>query len=98
VWLAGCGGRVAHPVAATTPLDDQLSCDHLRSEREVNDARIADLRKEKRNSQDNDAGLILAAPLLLDVSDSEEKEIAAFQARNKVLDDLIAKKCTQSAK
>ena len=94
LMLSACGGRVSHPVAATNPYDDLLTCDHLRAERTTNEARIADLKGEKGNDGQNNIGMAVASPLLLDVSNSEEKEIAAFQERDKVLDALIAKKCT----
>jgi hypothetical protein len=99
ILLANCGGRVSHPVEAFTSYDDRLSCDQLRAERKVNDARIADLNDERRNSQNNNVGLVAAAPLtvalpmFVDVSNAEAKEITAFEARNQNLDALIAKKC-----
>ena len=93
--LAACGGRVGHPVEAATPLDDRLGCDHLSAERRVNDARIADLKGEKNNAGVNNAAFLIWQPLFLDVSNSENKEIAAFQERNRVLDRFIAERCPQ---
>jgi hypothetical protein len=95
--LAACGGRASHPVEAATPLDDRLSCDHLSAERRVNDARIADLKGEKNNAGVNNAGFLVFQPLFLDVSNSENKEIAAFQERNKVLDRLISERCAKAS-
>jgi hypothetical protein len=91
--LAACGGRVSNPVAATTAYDGKLSCDHLRAERRVNEARIADLEKEKSNAEGNSVGMLLVSPLFVDFSHSEGKEIDAFRERNKVLDGLIAGRC-----
>lgn len=92
-----CGGRVSRPIAATTPYDDQLSCDHLRAERQVNDARIADLNGERDHSAVTNVGWLVYLPLFMDVSKSEATEITAFQDRNTVLDGLIAKKCSPAA-
>lgn len=91
--LAACGGRVGHPVSATTTYDDKLSCDHLRAERSVNDARIVDLEKERSNAEGNSVGMLLLSPMFVDLSHSESKEIEALQERNKVLDSLISQKC-----
>jgi len=93
VWLAGCGGRVSHPVEAVTDHDDRLSCDQLRAERRVNDSRMADLRDEKQNAEMNNVGLVVVSPLFFDLSSSEGKEIVALAARNQTLDALIAKRC-----
>jgi hypothetical protein len=91
ILLTSCGGRVSRPVDVTTGYDDRLSCDHLHAERRVNDARIADLRDEKTQSQINNLGVGL---LFLDVSPTERNEITALENRNKVLDGLLASKCT----
>jgi hypothetical protein len=92
--LAGCGGRVAHPVAATNDYDDRLSCDHLRAERGVNDSKLADLTQERKNAETNNVGQALAGPLFIDLSSSERTEADALVKRNAVLDQLIARKCT----
>lgn len=94
---AACGGRAAHPVSATTPYDDQLSCDHLTAERQVNDRRIADLNDESNQDVANSVGLVLVGgiggAMLMDASHSETTERDALHARNATLDGLIAKKC-----
>jgi hypothetical protein len=41
----------------------------------------------------NNLGFLLLDPLFLDLSNTEQKEITAFQARNQVLDGLIAQRC-----
>ncbi len=91
--LAGCGGRVSRPVAATNAYDDQLSCTHLHAEKDVNAARARDLAGEQRNDLGNDVGLLLISPLFLNLSGSEQRELRAFAARDQVLDGLIARKC-----
>ena len=95
--LASCGGRTPHPVAATNPYDEQLSCTHLRNERAVNEKRFAELDDERRTDQANNAGLVVGAGigglLLMDVSGSEKTEADALKTRNQNLDQLIARKC-----
>ena len=95
--LAGCGGRAAHPVAINNDYDDRLTCDHLRAEREVNDSKLADLTKERKNDNANNVGMAVAYPLFLDLSGAERKEAEALTKRNAVLDGMIANKCTLPA-
>jgi len=92
--LSTCGGRVAHPVAINNDYDDRLTCDHLKAEREVNDSRLADLVKEGKHDDLNNAGMAVINPLFLDLHDSERKEADALTKRNAVLDGLIGKKCS----
>ena len=94
VALSGCGGRTAHPIAASNPFDDQLSCGHLTAERTVNQARIADLGGEKANGHNNNVGLLLVSPLMMDLTNSEQQEIDALNRRDVVLAGLIDRKCT----
>jgi hypothetical protein len=93
VLLSGCGGRAAHPVAINNDYDDRLTCDHLHAERAVNDAKLADLVKERKNDNSNNVGIALIDPLFLDLSGAERKEADALAKRNAVLDGLIGKKC-----
>jgi hypothetical protein len=95
--LAGCGGRAAHPVAINNDYDDRLTCDHLRAEREVNDSKLADLTKERKNGNNNNVGMAVLDPLFLDLSGAERKEAEALTKRNAVLDGMIANKCTLPA-
>jgi hypothetical protein len=88
-----CGGRVGNPVPPTTPYDDKLDCAHLQAEKSVNTARAADLLGEGDSDVRNNLGFLLLDPLFLDLSNTEQKEITAFQARNQVLDGLIAQRC-----
>lgn len=101
VSLVRCGGRVAHPVSATTPYDGQLTCEHLEAERVVNDAHIADLKGEEHDDLNNDVGFAvgmgLSGAMFLNTSSAEKSEIKALHARNAVLDSLMKKSCTSSA-
>jgi len=100
--VSGCGGRVARPVAATTPIDDKLNCNQVKAELRINQARISELGQEITTSHNNNtarlatAPISLANPLFIDVSHSEQKEINALNQRDAVLDTLIAQKCPQS--
>lgn len=105
VGLSACGGRVAKPVAVERPSDTALSCAHIKAEAEVNAARILDLLGEEEAASENNAALVLAAPLsiafpfMLDLGDAEQQEIRALEARTRRLDELgAAKDCPLSAK
>jgi hypothetical protein len=96
--LAGCGGRAAHPVAVNNAYDDRLTCDHLHAERGVNDSKLADLTKERKDANGNNVGTaLLEGPLWLDLSGAERTEADALVKRNAVLDGLIAKRCGAGA-
>ena len=95
--LSACGGRTAHPVALHNDYDDRLSCDHLRAERSINDAKLADLVKERKNDNNNNVGIALMDPLFLDLSGSERTEAEALNKRNAVLDGLMGQKCPATA-
>jgi hypothetical protein len=86
--LAACGGRVSHPVDTTTPYDSRLSCDHIQAELVVNQKHIDDLFNEKDDDENNNVGMLVIAPLFMDLSDSEKIEVTALQKRNDVLIDL----------
>lgn len=95
--LSACGGRTTNPVAATTPYDGQLTCEHVQAERGVNEARIADLKNEEQDDTRNNIAFLvtggIGGALAMDTSHSEETEIKALKARDDVLDGLIAEKC-----
>lgn len=90
--LYGCGGREARPVAKTTSFDDRLSCGHLESQLGANEARMEDLGVEAKLQSDQNVGMVLVAPLFLNLNDSERQEIEALRERNSVLIDLAEKK------
>ena len=92
--VTACGGRSAKPVAEIRDTDAQLSCEHISAEAEVNAARILDLLGEEKAADENNAALLLAAPLsiafplFLDLGDAEQQEIRALEARTKRLATL----------
>ena len=96
--VVACGGRKANPVQVDRSTDAQLSCTHIKNEAEVNAARILDLLGEEERASENNAALLMAAPLsiafplFLDLGDSEQQEITALEARNKRLDTLGTEK------
>lgn len=95
--LSACGGRVAKPVQQNRASDALLTCQHISAEREVNETRILDLVGETDFANNNNAAKVLggvATLMFLDLSDSEQREIVALQARNKRLLELgTAKNC-----
>jgi hypothetical protein len=95
--LAGCGGRVSRPIAANEPYDSQLDCAHLTAEKAVNAARARDLAGEQTDDANNNLGQLLLNPLFLNLSGSEQTEIEAFAAREKVLDQLMLQKCPKNS-
>lgn len=96
--LASCGGRAARPVEETRSHDHALSCDHLAAEKSVNFERMADLAGEEKAKQDLNAGVFLASPLFLDLTNVEQKEVEALTARNKVLDaEMTRRNCPVSS-
>ncbi|MBB6251338.1 hypothetical protein [Nitrospirillum iridis] len=97
VGLSGCGGRVANPVKAVNAYDDQLSCDHLRAELQVNQAHILDLNGERAADRQHNVGQLLVGPMFIDLSDSEKKEIKALEARDTVLNGYLAQRCPTDA-
>lgn len=92
IVLAGCGGRVARPVALEQALDAKLSCDHLAGEYANNKKRLAELVDERAFSDKNNVGLLVTSPLFIDLSDTQKKEALALRARNQRLDELMREK------
>lgn len=90
VSLTACGGRVAHPVSSNLSIDDKLSCDHLWAEYENNLKRVAELAGERGESNRDNAGMLLVSPLLIDLGNTERKEIDAIKVRNSRLGELAA--------
>lgn len=87
--LAGCGGRVAKPVLAETPLDARLSCEHLKGEYDNNEKRLAELQVEKKESSRNNAGFLVTSPLFLDTQAALKTETDAILLRNDRLKTLM---------
>jgi hypothetical protein len=93
VALSACGGRTSHPVATTTPDDALMSCAHLDAELAINKHHIDDLMDEKDHSENNNLAAGLLMPIyMIDLSDTERKEMDALQKRNDVLTSLMKQK------
>ena len=96
--LVGCGGRVAQPLTATTYLDEQLSCAHIRGELERNILRLAELGEETSQKHANNLGLLIVNPLFIDLSDSLSEEAQSITVRNARLVELAnARSCEDIA-
>lgn len=80
IFVTACAGRVAQPVAETSPFDDRLSCAHIRGEMEQHLLRFAELRGESRMKVGYNA-LALTNPILWDLSDTQRVEAEALRAR-----------------
>lgn len=95
VILAACGGRVARLVEPRSALDAQLSCDHMEAEFSTHLNRLRELSDERKRGTRDNVGILLMSPLFLNLSDTERKEAASLQERNKILLDLAeARQCT----
>jgi|GEM_PF-1199423 len=93
--LTGCGGRKLDLVEVHRDTDVRLTCGHMDAEFHVNTNRIAGLTGERSHETTNNFGMLLVAPLFLDFSGTERKEIQALQQRNLRLIDLMTEKeCT----
>lgn len=97
ILLAGCGGREAHPVAASLPGDSIASCPVLASEYQANATQIASKGGERalnngKNAVVGAAGALLFTPALffMDLKSYEKAEIDALEARNQVLQGLMS--------
>jgi hypothetical protein len=100
ISLTGCGGRNAHPIAATNPTDRIFDCAGISREFLANERSIQATLKERTLSQGKNvavgaAGLVFfPAWFFLDPKSPEKKEIDALRNRNKVLEDInLSKVC-----
>ncbi|MBX3539034.1 MAG: hypothetical protein KF735_15435 [Chelatococcus sp.] len=96
IVLAGCGGREAHPVAASSPGDAVASCPVLLAEHQANVTQITSKSNERasnngKNAIAGAAGALVFPPSLffVDLKSYEKAEIDALEARNQVLQGLI---------
>jgi hypothetical protein len=87
--LWGCGGRVAHPVTLERSYDAQLSCTHLAGEYANNMKRLDELLGERKDKTSANIGLLIANPLLLDLSDTQREEAQSIESRNQRLIELM---------
>lgn len=92
IILTSCGGRVANIVPERTTSDEYFTCSHISGEHEMNLAKVKDLTKEKKAESVNNVGMLLVAPLFLDLNSSQKDEILALQKRNERLEQLSEEK------
>jgi outer membrane murein-binding lipoprotein Lpp len=93
--LSGCGGREAHPIAATNVSDTTLDCGAVQREFEANERQISTTVKERAQAQGKNiilgaTGVLLFLPALffMDPKSPEKIEIDALRNRNNVLTEL----------
>lgn len=103
-FLAGCGGRDAHPVATVQPTDSMLSCELMYAEIAANNERARSLAREKSDAEGENvalgvAGAVLFWPALffMDLSNAEQVEMDALRARNQYLGTrMVAEDCGET--
>lgn len=83
---------MAKPVLTESSLDARLSCGHLKGEYDNNEKRLAELQGEKKESDRNNAGFLVASPLFLDTQGTFKKETEALNLRNERLKSLMAER------
>lgn len=93
--LAGCGGRVANPIALNKSFDGELSCAHLAGELDVNAKRLVELTGESKDKPIHNLGMMLSSPLFHDLSPTQKNEAAALVARNDRLNALAKNKACE---
>jgi hypothetical protein len=101
IVLSSCGGREAHPIAATNVTDSSLNCGAISREFEANERRITATIKERSQAQGKNVilgatGVLLFFPALffMDPKSPEKVEIDALRSRNTVLAELAqSEKC-----
>ena len=99
--LSGCGGREAHPIAATSVSDHTLDCAAISREFEANERQIQSTVKERSQAEGKNVilgatGVLLFWPALffMDPKSPEKLEINALRNRNNVLAELAqSKRC-----
>jgi hypothetical protein len=101
VALSACGGREAHPIAATAVTDSGMDCGAVAREFEANEHQILTTVKERSQAQGKNiilgaTGVILFFPALffMDPKSPEKVEIEALRNRNTVLTEIArSRKC-----
>lgn len=99
--LSSCGGREAHPIAATNVSDTALDCSAVSREFEANERQILATVKERAQAQGKNVilgatGVLLFFPALffMDPKSPEKVEIDALRNRNNVLTEIArSKRC-----
>lgn len=90
--VVGCGGRATQLMQTAQPLDNQLSCVHLRGELENNKKRQAELRTESGEAATNNLGYAVTSPLFMDLSTTVRDETEALTRRNERISELMDEK------
>ncbi len=105
LFLSGCGGQAANPVDRYMPGDENKSCKSLYAEIAEIDGDIAEHKQQIKNRDTWNVvlfvgGFVLIVPwFFMDVKNSQEVEIEAFDARKKALINLFHdKNCKASLK
>ncbi|MBB4570738.1 hypothetical protein [Rhizobium leucaenae] len=101
IALSSCGGREAHPIAATNVADSGMDCGGVSREFEANERQILATVKERSQAQGKNVilgatGVLLFWPALffMDPKSPEKVEIDALRNRNQVLTELArSRKC-----
>ncbi|WP_436033912.1 hypothetical protein [Rhizobium rhizogenes] len=101
IVLSGCGGREAHPIAATNVGDSGMDCGGISREFEANERQILSTVKERSQAQGKNVilgatGVLLFWPALffMDPKSPEKVEIDALRNRNQVLSEFgRSRKC-----
>lgn len=98
MFLVGCAGRAPNPVVAIQPTDASLTCNDIKAEIFINNAKIENLAKEKgwKTTQNVAAGVAgVFIPIIwfgMDFQGTQTIETQALQARQIRLANLVADK------
>lgn len=99
--LAGCAGRTGHPVAISNGYDAALSCQQMQAEIQANQTKATQVAEEKNSAENGNiavgaVGALLFWPALfaLDLSDAEQREMDALEARNSYLQLMMQTTCS----
>jgi outer membrane PBP1 activator LpoA protein len=94
VFLCGCGGREAHPIALYLQGDQNKSCDQLLYEFEQLSRQYK--KKKQQHSEKEAADILLFVVLVpwffMDLKDAEKVEYEAMAARMSVIKSLARQK------
>ena len=97
IIVAGCAGRKANPIRAYKSTDEGMNCSEIKAEMSYVDSQISSLIPETEKTGKNTVlgvtGWFLIVPwFFMDLSDSEQHEVKAFQQRYMELDKQYAKR------
>jgi len=92
MWMSGCMGRNANPIARYLPGDERRNCESLRAEIAENEAQIEKKFAEDKNKFWTNAAWCIITPLAMDTKQAEKTEAEALQQRNKMLRIIMVEK------